>query len=67
MFSGCIDELSFETKTVRIGDHFNLTCIRRFSGTLLWIRVVPGMLPDVLGKCGFVTVDPRITATIEQV
>ncbi|XP_047196554.1 uncharacterized protein LOC118112718 isoform X1 [Hippoglossus stenolepis] len=62
----CIDELSFETKTVRIGDHFNLTCIRRFSGTLLWIRVVSGMFPEVLVKTnGFVTLDPRITARKE--
>ncbi|XP_060936105.1 uncharacterized protein LOC133012142 [Limanda limanda] len=62
----CIDELNFETKTVRIGDHFNLSCIRRNSGTLMWIRVVSGMLPEVLGKTsGFVTVDPRITVRIE--
>ncbi|XP_053284029.1 uncharacterized protein LOC128445409 isoform X1 [Pleuronectes platessa] len=60
------DELSFESKTVPIGDHFTLTCIRRFEGTMWWIRVVPGMLPEVLGKTsGFVSVDPRITARKE--
>ncbi|XP_062249102.1 uncharacterized protein LOC133958369 isoform X2 [Platichthys flesus] len=60
------DELSFETKYVHIGDNFDLSCIRRFEGTMWWIRVVPGMLPEVLGKTsGFMTVDPRITVTKE--
>ncbi|XP_062249178.1 uncharacterized protein LOC133958424 isoform X2 [Platichthys flesus] len=60
------DKLSFETKTVRIRDNFDLSCIRRFEGTMWWFRVFPGMLPEVLGKTsGFVTVDPRITVKKE--
>lgn len=43
-----------------------LTCPRDNLGSLFWIRLVPGNLPEVLGRTfSFDSVDPRIKATEE--
>uniref|UniRef100_A0A665WCI9 Ig-like domain-containing protein n=1 Tax=Echeneis naucrates TaxID=173247 RepID=A0A665WCI9_ECHNA len=52
VFLGCTDEMTFETKTVGVGEDVNLTCPRQksdYSATLFWIRLVAGNLPEVLG------------------
>ena len=73
LFSGCTDDLTFETKTVGVGGVVNLTCPRNPSETrtsLFWIRLVSGSFPEFLG--GTYTFDydgvnetPRITAKQE--
>uniref|UniRef100_A0A3B4YTV6 Ig-like domain-containing protein n=1 Tax=Seriola lalandi dorsalis TaxID=1841481 RepID=A0A3B4YTV6_SERLL len=66
-FSGCTDEQIFESKTVCVGDDVTLTCARKGSGSLFWIRTVSGKVPQVLGKTySLEPVDPRIEATEER-
>lgn len=71
-FSGCMDDQSFVTKNVHLGEDVTLTCSRRsnLSGLLFWIRVVAGNLPEVLGATytfdqGTVNETPRITTKQE--
>uniref|UniRef100_A0A3Q1BL72 Immunoglobulin domain-containing protein n=1 Tax=Amphiprion ocellaris TaxID=80972 RepID=A0A3Q1BL72_AMPOC len=44
------DEQIFETKTVRIGDDVNMSCPRRASGSLFWIKFGSGNFPEILRK-----------------
>lgn len=39
-----------ERKTVLIGTYATLKCSWDYQGRLFWIRLVPGKLPEVLGK-----------------
>lgn len=48
-FTGCTNN-KIESKTVTAGETVRLDCPRTTSGTHLWIRVVPGNLPEFLGK-----------------
>ncbi|XP_039975745.1 uncharacterized protein LOC120785253 isoform X2 [Xiphias gladius] len=62
----CTDEQFFETKTVQLGDNVNLPCTRKSTGTLFWIRLVPGHAAEVLARTfSFMTGDPHITAREE--
>ncbi|XP_024861944.2 uncharacterized protein LOC108236637 isoform X2 [Kryptolebias marmoratus] len=47
----CTKDQNFSTKTVDVGEDVTLTCSRRSnkSGSLFWIKLVPGNLPEVLG------------------
>uniref|UniRef100_A0A3B4YTU8 Ig-like domain-containing protein n=1 Tax=Seriola lalandi dorsalis TaxID=1841481 RepID=A0A3B4YTU8_SERLL len=66
-FIRCTDEQIFESKTVCVGDDVTLTCARKGSGSLFWIRTVSGKVPQVLGKTySLEPVDPRIEATEER-
>uniref|UniRef100_A0A3Q3AFG5 Ig-like domain-containing protein n=1 Tax=Kryptolebias marmoratus TaxID=37003 RepID=A0A3Q3AFG5_KRYMA len=49
--SECTKDQNFSTKTVDVGEDVTLTCSRRSnkSGSLFWIKLVPGNLPEVLG------------------
>uniref|UniRef100_A0A3B4YMT1 Ig-like domain-containing protein n=1 Tax=Seriola lalandi dorsalis TaxID=1841481 RepID=A0A3B4YMT1_SERLL len=67
VFSGCTDEQIVGSKTVCVGDNVTLTCARKGSGSLFWIRTVSGKVPQVLGKTySLESVDPRIEATEER-
>ncbi|XP_078025608.1 signal-regulatory protein beta-2-like isoform X2 [Epinephelus lanceolatus] len=61
----CTVEQIFETKTVGVGADVTLTCPRKSSGSIFWIRLVSGDFPKVLGKTFSFERDPRITATEE--
>ncbi|XP_078145361.1 signal-regulatory protein beta-2-like [Centroberyx gerrardi] len=69
----CTDDQIFVTKTAHVGETVTLTCIRDnflHSGTLFWIRLVAGNLPEVLGATFTFDYDavnetPRITAKQE--
>ncbi|XP_022616125.1 uncharacterized protein LOC111232759 isoform X2 [Seriola dumerili] len=62
----CTDKQIFETKTVCVGDNVTLTCARKGSGSLFWIRIVSGNFPQVLGKTySLESVDPRFRVTEE--
>ncbi|XP_029297976.1 uncharacterized protein LOC115014955 isoform X2 [Cottoperca gobio] len=54
------DDQNFETKTVGVGDDVRLTCPRKLTGNLFWIRLVSGAFPQVYSLLG-----NRITATKE--
>ncbi|KAF3838700.1 hypothetical protein F7725_010468 [Dissostichus mawsoni] len=41
---------NFETKTVGVGVSVELTCPRKSSGSLFWIRIDSGDFPEVLRK-----------------
>uniref|UniRef100_A0A3P9ATP9 Ig-like domain-containing protein n=1 Tax=Maylandia zebra TaxID=106582 RepID=A0A3P9ATP9_9CICH len=67
-----MDDQSFVTKNVHLGEDVTLTCSRRsnLSGLLFWMRVVAGNLPEVLGAAytfdqGTVNKTPRITTKQE--
>uniref|UniRef100_A0A3B4TCU8 Ig-like domain-containing protein n=1 Tax=Seriola dumerili TaxID=41447 RepID=A0A3B4TCU8_SERDU len=61
-----LSHLIFETKTVCVGDNVTLTCARKGSGSLFWIRIVSGNFPQVLGKTySLESVDPRFRVTEE--
>lgn len=67
-----MDDQSFVTKNVHLGEDVTLTCSRRsnLSGLLFWMRVVAGNLPEVLGATytfdqGTVNKTPRITTKKE--
>uniref|UniRef100_A0A665WCH7 Ig-like domain-containing protein n=1 Tax=Echeneis naucrates TaxID=173247 RepID=A0A665WCH7_ECHNA len=52
VFLGCTDEMTFETKTVGVGEDVKLTCPRQksdYSANLFWIGLVFGNLPELLG------------------
>ncbi|XP_078025598.1 uncharacterized protein LOC144463831 [Epinephelus lanceolatus] len=59
----CTVEQIFETKTVGVGADVTLTCPRKSSGSIFWMRLVSGDIPKVLGKTFSFERDPRITAT----
>ncbi|XP_028446016.1 uncharacterized protein LOC114563361 [Perca flavescens] len=61
----CTDDQIFETRTVGVGGDVRLTCTRKSTGILFWIRLVSGEFPKVLGKTFSFESDPRITATEE--
>ncbi|XP_026186209.1 uncharacterized protein LOC113144393 isoform X2 [Mastacembelus armatus] len=68
----CIDDRNILTKTVVPGEDVTLTCNRQSSesGTLFWIRLAAGNLPEVLGATytfdnGFTNKTPRIIAKQE--
>ncbi|XP_023253908.1 uncharacterized protein LOC111648290 [Seriola lalandi dorsalis] len=69
----CRDDQNFVTKTVHVGEDVTLTCSRHEyheSGTLFWIRLVAGNLPEVLGATytfasAYFNKTPRITAKQE--
>uniref|UniRef100_I3IXB0 Ig-like domain-containing protein n=1 Tax=Oreochromis niloticus TaxID=8128 RepID=I3IXB0_ORENI len=68
----CMDDQSFVTTNVPLGEDVTLTCSRRsnLSGLLFWIRVVAGNLPEVLGATytfdhATVNKTPRITTKQE--
>ncbi|KAL7395910.1 hypothetical protein ABVT39_025298 [Epinephelus coioides] len=65
IFSGCTVNQIFETKTVGVGANVTLTCPRKSSGSIFWIRLVSGDIPKVLAKTYSLESDPRITATEE--
>ncbi|XP_070769869.1 signal-regulatory protein beta-2-like [Enoplosus armatus] len=49
----CTNDQNFETKTVAVGQNVTLTCTRQTSGnvgSLFWIKVVAGNLPEILGR-----------------
>ncbi|XP_037636169.1 signal-regulatory protein beta-2-like isoform X2 [Sebastes umbrosus] len=61
----CSEVQIVQKETVGVGDNVMLTCTRRFSGSLFWIRIVSGDFPKILGKTYGFESDPRITATEE--
>ncbi|XP_078025781.1 signal-regulatory protein beta-2-like [Epinephelus lanceolatus] len=62
----CTVNQIFETKTVGVGADVTLTCPRKSSGSIFWIRLVSGDIPKVLAKTYSFESDPRITATEER-
>ncbi|XP_076595880.1 uncharacterized protein LOC143326217 [Chaetodon auriga] len=69
----CTDNQNFVTKTVGVGQSVTLSCTHQRSGdteTLFWIKLVPGKLPEILGRAAsfnhdFVNEIPHITFTKE--
>ncbi|XP_076595887.1 uncharacterized protein LOC143326223 [Chaetodon auriga] len=69
----CTDGQNFVTKTVGVGQSVTLSCTHQRSGgteTLFWIKLVPGKLPEILGRAtsfdyDFVNEIPHITFTKE--
>ncbi|XP_026214213.1 signal-regulatory protein beta-2-like [Anabas testudineus] len=68
----CADDQHFLTKTVDVGQDVTLKCSRPSSdaGTLFWIKLAAGNLPEVLGATytfdnGNVNKTPRITTRQE--
>ncbi|XP_042372619.1 uncharacterized protein LOC121966608, partial [Plectropomus leopardus] len=61
----CAEDQIFETKTVGVGADVRLTCSRKLSGRIFWIRLVSGGFPKILGKTYSIDSDSRITATEE--
>ncbi|XP_076595882.1 signal-regulatory protein beta-2-like [Chaetodon auriga] len=69
----CTDGQNFVTKTVGVGQSVTLSCTHQRSGdieTLFWIKLVPGKLPEILGRAAsfdydFVNEIPHITFTRE--
>ncbi|KAI9526206.1 hypothetical protein NQZ68_042215 [Dissostichus eleginoides] len=57
---------NFETKTVGVGVSVELTCPRKSSGSLFWIRIDSGDFPGVLRKTCSLKSNDRITATEER-
>uniref|UniRef100_A0A3P8URP9 Immunoglobulin subtype domain-containing protein n=1 Tax=Cynoglossus semilaevis TaxID=244447 RepID=A0A3P8URP9_CYNSE len=52
-----------EIQTASVGDDVNLTCERKSTGSLIWIRFVRGHTLEVLGKTYSYEANPRITAS----
>ncbi|XP_045887277.1 uncharacterized protein LOC123958104 [Micropterus dolomieu] len=49
----CTDDQSFDTKTVGVGQNVTLICTLQTSRdieTFFWVKVVAGILPEVLGR-----------------
>uniref|UniRef100_A0A3B3HFF3 Immunoglobulin domain-containing protein n=1 Tax=Oryzias latipes TaxID=8090 RepID=A0A3B3HFF3_ORYLA len=42
------DDLTFQTKTVVVGDHVKLGCSRRSAGNVFWMRTISGNPPEFL-------------------
>ncbi|XP_076595886.1 signal-regulatory protein beta-2-like [Chaetodon auriga] len=69
----CTDDQNFVTKTVGVGQSVTLSCTHQRSGdteTLFWIKLVPGKLPEIIGRAAsfdydFVNEIPHITFTKE--
>ncbi|XP_070818314.1 signal-regulatory protein beta-2-like [Chaetodon trifascialis] len=69
----CTDHQNFVTKTVGVGQSVTLSCTHQRSGdiaTLFWIKLVPGKLPEILGRALSFDYDdvneiPHITFTQE--
>ncbi|XP_033997495.1 uncharacterized protein LOC117491552 [Trematomus bernacchii] len=62
----CTKNNNFETKTVGVGGYVELTCPRKSSESLFWIRIDSGDFPEVLGKTFSPKSNDRITATEER-
>ncbi|XP_070818317.1 signal-regulatory protein beta-2-like [Chaetodon trifascialis] len=69
----CTDHQNFVTKTVGVGQSVTLSCTHQRSGdieTRFWIKLVPGKLPEILGRALSFDYDnvneiPHITFTRE--
>lgn len=65
-FSDCRFDQINERRTILSGMAVTLKCSWDYKGSLFWIRLVPGKLPEVLGKTfGSKTADSRIRITEE--
>ncbi|XP_019124111.2 uncharacterized protein LOC109140770 isoform X2 [Larimichthys crocea] len=63
----CADDQIFETTTVGVGEYVTLKCPCKSFQSLFWIRLIPGNLPEVLGKAlNSMGVDSRIRTTDES-
>ena len=65
VFSGCTDDQIFETEMVPVGGDVRLSCPRKSSGSLFWIRQVSGNLPEIAVKSFSFYNDRRIKTTKE--
>lgn len=66
-FSGCKVAQRSETINVLSGESVVLRCSWDYKGSLFWIRLIPGKLPEVLGKAfGPKPTDQRIKITEES-
>lgn len=63
-FTGCTNNI--ETMNVTVGQTVRLKCPRTTSATLSWIRLVPGTLPELLGKSAEHTKDSHFTTKMES-
>ncbi|XP_056899103.1 uncharacterized protein LOC130531224 isoform X4 [Takifugu flavidus] len=64
-FGGCTNNI-IETKNVTVGETVRLKCPRKTAETHLWIRVIPGTLPELLGKSLEHTKDSHFTTKMES-
>lgn len=65
--SDCSEEQIFETKTAHVGANIKLTCPRRSTGTLFWIKLVSGNFPKIFGRSfSSQRVDQRIRTATED-
>lgn len=64
-FTGCTNN-NIETKNVTVEETVRLKCPRTTSATLSWIRVIPGTLPELLGKSSEHKKDSHLTTTMES-
>ncbi|XP_027141799.1 uncharacterized protein LOC109138840 isoform X2 [Larimichthys crocea] len=63
----CADDQIFETMTVGVGEYVTLKCPCKSFQSLFWIRLIPGNLPEVLGKAlNSMGVDSHIRTTDES-
>ncbi|XP_039476722.1 uncharacterized protein LOC120443067 [Oreochromis aureus] len=63
----CSEEQIFETKTAHVGANIKLTCPRRSTGTLFWIKLVSGNFPKIFGRSfSSQRVDQRIRTATED-
>nr|XP_040031599.1 uncharacterized protein LOC120818530 isoform X1 [Gasterosteus aculeatus aculeatus] len=58
----CSDPM-METRTVAVGSDVKLSCARESSGSVFWIRLVSGNVPEYLMKSNSFKSDRHITAT----
>ncbi|XP_037317850.2 uncharacterized protein LOC119211222 isoform X2 [Pungitius pungitius] len=58
----CSDQM-IETRTVAVGSDVKLSCARESSGSVFWIRLVPGNVPEYLMKSNSFKNNGHITAT----
>lgn len=66
-FSDCRSDQINERMTIVSGESVRLRCSWDYKGPLFWIRLVPGKLPEVLGKTfGSKTAGHRIRITEEN-
>ncbi|CAI5652853.1 unnamed protein product [Oreochromis niloticus] len=63
----CSEEQIFETKIAHVGANIKLTCPRRSTGTLFWIKLVSGNFPKIFGRSfSSQRVDQRIRTATED-
>ncbi|XP_033997063.1 uncharacterized protein LOC117491268 isoform X2 [Trematomus bernacchii] len=62
----CTKKKNFETKTVGVGVSVELTCPRKSSGSLFWIKIDSRDFPEVLRKTFSLKSNDRITAREER-